>query len=819
MRIRLENFLCYTDRTFEFGSEGLTLISGPSGSGKTSILRGIFFALFGEGTKLQAYGKTSTKVELDFEDMNIVRTKRPNRLVVNGVYEDQAGQEIINKYFGDTFKTSSYIQQNNLTSFILKSPREKLEMLESFICKDVCISDMKKRLKVESTRRRDVVTSVSSNLRMITKLIEETEEPKKVSFPIKCKVNNRPRVIKNTHVRYKNCAVRISKAEKKKQRVHAELVATKILNAELSTRTSRVKALKEQHKILQDKLNILCYTGNDNLQKYVKLLKTVNARQELYDLRTRYRERQNELEQMERNEKECRDKELLRLKKDLYALYNKEDLRTAILDTTTSIKDFAKIKQLDEAVSDLGYDPDALKTMREKVSLAQETLDNAQEKYRRLKSAQDSYKCPSCSSVLKLCDGKLTLCSKVDYIDDNSQKLENAKEHVRMLNSKLKHAKRKMIEQEHNSKLYEKYEVERKELLLLYEDHENRGSVDETLAALRDDLEYLRDYKATQKALSKKITRLESQEGLSEAFHVSKKTVESMGARLEQMEIDSKLDEELEIEDRVQLESLIDQEKELLSKYNSLTEKKSDVEAEQKRHEQDIQISLKKHEDLFNKVRTCELMQTSEKKYEDEIISLQEERKEHAITLEKIELWQRYDEKRKSYESLQSRVKKLREEEKDARQRYGSIMTLKEKILEAESLAMMHTIEIINTHARSFLDVFFPDNPISVQLKPFKTTKKSTKPSISVQIEYKGMECDLLMLSGGELSRVVLAYTLALGEMFNTPLFLLDECTASLDQDMTGIVFDGIRDNFDGKLTLIIAHQVISGTFDKVVRL
>jgi chromosome segregation ATPase len=159
----------------------------------------------------------------------------------------------------------------------------------------------------------------------------------------------------------------------------------------------------------------------------------------------------------------------------------------------------------------------------------------------------------------------------------------------------------------------------------------------------------------------------------------------------------------------------------------------------------------------------------------------------------------------------------LKKQEGEARKRYGSLMTLKEKILESESLAMLHIIQIINTHARSFLDVFFPDNPISVQLKPFKTTKKSVKPSISIQIEYKGMECDLLTLSGGELSRVVLAYTLALAEIFNTPLLLLDECTASLDQDMTGIVFDGIRENFNGKLTLIIAHQVISGTFDKVV--
>ena len=81
------------------------------------------------------------------------------------------------------------------------------------------------------------------------------------------------------------------------------------------------------------------------------------------------------------------------------------------------------------------------------------------------------------------------------------------------------------------------------------------------------------------------------------------------------------------------------------------------------------------------------------------------------------------------------------------------------------------------------------------------------------------MEADLNMLSGGELSRVILSYTLALAEMFNTPLLLLDECTSSLDQDLAGTVFDAIRENFNGKMTLIIAHQVVTGTFDKVLQL
>ena len=81
------------------------------------------------------------------------------------------------------------------------------------------------------------------------------------------------------------------------------------------------------------------------------------------------------------------------------------------------------------------------------------------------------------------------------------------------------------------------------------------------------------------------------------------------------------------------------------------------------------------------------------------------------------------------------------------------------------------------------------------------------------------MEADISMLSGGELSRVILAYTLSLSEIFNSPLVLLDECTASLDQELTSTVMEGIKKNFSHRLVIVIAHQVVSGDFDRQILL
>jgi len=137
----------------------------------------------------------------------------------------------------------------------------------------------------------------------------------------------------------------------------------------------------------------------------------------------------------------------------------------------------------------------------------------------------------------------------------------------------------------------------------------------------------------------------------------------------------------------------------------------------------------------------------------------------------------------------------------------------------AESIYLNTFIKSLCEKVQFYVNLFFIDDPMTVEIKPFKTVKKDTKPQINIDINYKGMECDIQTLSGGERDRLNLAFILSFSEIMESPILLLDECISSLDYTNFNNVLMSLKENYKGNMILLISHQANEGVFDKIINL
>ena len=588
------------------------------------------------------------------------------------------------------------------------------------------------------------------------------------------------------------------------------------MNATIQSRHESLENTKTKLEQVKLDINDIKYIGDDKLVSLQKQLTISTEQHELYELQEQHKKDLVRLNQMKDDIINDLNNDLKQIINDLWKEHDsRESLLSDISDNKECIEDVKQINRLKISIEKYqNIDTQQLNDKRTELQNLITELNQKQSLHKKLKAQQDVYKCPSCSTHLKLIEDKLSLATET--IEEFTEyDLEEIATSINNFNKQIVNLQ-KIIPYE-ESKLETKLETEKQinDLISKYIEIPD-------LDGLNEDLEELQNYYSLQIQKEKKQKHIQYQLDnniLPKNYQTFAHNVEEMYKNITVLLEKVSTYDITQIQNKEQLYNIISDEKYKKDQLKNLKFLETSLINDETKYKSVIETHIGDYNSKYEIIRTEETIQPDIDTQIVNIDELEKKKQTHINNLKQIDLWQKYQNELQNYEKLETKIKILTDHEKEARFKYSSALTLKNKILESESIAMENIVESINIHAREYLDCFFDDNPISVNLQSFKETKKEIKPSINIVIEYKGMECDITMLSGGELSRIVLAYTLALSEMFNTPLLLLDECTASLDQDLTNVVFDGIREHFNGKLVLIIAHQVVSGTFDKIISL
>jgi DNA repair exonuclease SbcCD ATPase subunit len=167
----------------------------------------------------------------------------------------------------------------------------------------------------------------------------------------------------------------------------------------------------------------------------------------------------------------------------------------------------------------------------------------------------------------------------------------------------------------------------------------------------------------------------------------------------------------------------------------------------------------------------------------------------------------------------QGKYEKALKEQLVGEQKLKHALKLKELSDTAATQSIADTLNAINQHAKVYTELLFPNQGTVITLNNVRINKNdSVRAKMSVSVFHKGMEYDSLdQLSGGEQNRAMLAFQLALSDLFNSHILLLDEAFAGAHTELKNDCIESLRSVSSRKLVIIVEHGLDDGLFDEVI--
>lgn len=763
MKISLENFKCHAECQYDLGEKGITLIKGNSGIGKSSILDAIHFAMYGKGMKVLKIGTKSCKVVLSTSNIEITRTKGPNHLIVKRgdiIYEDDAAQSVIYDLFTDNYDGTGYMKQNDTNSFILLSPTDKLQFIENYAFHGINIQTYKDYIKNIIRDREKIMNTISANLSMTADVLSEKEEPEAVDPPrIKDK--------KTISSKIKKCDDAIISIKKKIEKLHLKNTEWSALQTSIESKRDQIKSLEKNIKPVDDNIDSINHTLKEKQQLLSQL---IQHKQYIVE----HTQLQKDSERVEEMYKQAKDE--LTTKYESYDLW-KPHSKADCIRLIDELKSYSIEKKMYDT-----YTKELNSLTHTSLDELDDEISSLSQKIADVEISNKVYKCPGCDKKLYISKGNLHDCSTKTVMNETDYK--QSKKRLKELQKKREKAS--------------------------ITNHRIDELTNKTNDFVEKDIPDISQFYETQKKLEHEMQQIKAKIDTDDILKSMRDDITIRTKKIEnkRIDVDAAIDEESLREDIHSLSSKLRDIKRLTQEQESLRKQidscRSDI------------TSKKQH--FIKKFGEEENIDGLLKDNNEKLDSLTKKLSKYKDNQLQLERYNQYETDYHEYKTWCEKYDALQKDEIDMSNKVCSANMLRDCIADAQALSMQGVMSRIEDIVQDYLDLFFVDDPLAVKINAFKEDKKKkVKAQVNVSIDYKGMECTTGMLSGGELQRVMLAFNLAMSEIYNLPFILLDETMSNLDEDTTQTIVDGIKERCGDKLIVIIGHQVVSGVFDKII--